>query len=177
MRTRPRASRAFRRIVSLSAVAALAAITSGCVSRVADHDGQRPPLWELEPEVLVKNRSGREGKGFFGRFLRAGGTVECSGWLFKKQTTHTYARITRGREGKPVRHPRISTRTVYLDGLLKGVVVANSVERESSVETYETVSVGFNPGFECSCVYVTATTPVPTGRTLMVGGKICPEEE
>ena len=163
-----------RWIALLTAVAMLAA---GCVSRVADHDGERPPLWDQEPEVLVENRNRSDGKGIFNRFLRAGGTVECSGWLFKKQTTHTYARMTRGREGPPIKNRRITTRSVYLDGLFEGAAAHNSRERESSVETYETVSIGFNPGFTCSCVYVTATAPVMTGRTLVVTGKVCPEEE
>jgi hypothetical protein len=161
----------------IALLAALITLATGCVSRVADHDGERPPLWDQEPDVLVQNRNRSQGKGIFSRFLRAGGTVECSGWLFKKQTTHTYARLSFRRDGPPIKNSRITTRAVYLDGLFEGVAVHNSTRGESSVETYETVSVGFNPGFECSCVYVTATAPVMTGRTLVVTGKVCPYEE
>jgi hypothetical protein len=167
-------ARVAARITLLTLVTGLA---TGCVSRVPDHDGEHPEIWDLEPDVLVENRSGKDGKGIFNRFLRAGGTVECSGWLFKKQTTHIYARMSRGREGKPLKNRRLTTRSVYLDGLFDGAEMHNTTKGEAFVETYETVSVGFNPGFECSCVYVTATAPVMTGRTLVVTGKVCPEEE
>ena len=40
-----------------------AALAMGCVTRVADHDGDHPELWEFEPEVLVKNRNRTDGKG------------------------------------------------------------------------------------------------------------------
>ena len=168
-----------RRLRTAAAIALLttAAVAMGCVTRVADHDGDHPELWEFEPEVLVKNRNRSDGKGLFARYLRAGGRVECSGWLFKKQTTHTYARTTYHRGGRAMPSPRISTRVVYLAGLFEGVEASNTARKKSSVETYETVSVGFNPGFKCSCVYVTATAPVVTGRTLLVTGKVCPEEE
>ncbi len=169
--------RGLRAIALVALLSGVAAFATGCVSRTVDNNGERPPLWDLEPEVLVKNRNLNIGKGMFGRFLRAGGRVECSGWLFKKQTTHTYARITRGLEGPPLTSPRISTRAVYLDGLFKDVSMHNSAQRTAAVETYETVSIGFNPGYKCSCVYVTATAPVPTGRTLVVTGEVCPEQE
>ena len=163
-------------IVLLLAVS-LSALGTGCVTRTRTETIEGPPLWAEEPEVLVKNRNRTDGKGIFGRFLRAGGRVECDGWLFKTQTTHVYARISRGRDGKDMVSPRLSTRAVYLSGVLEGASMHNSVTRAAVVESQETIRVGFNPGFECSCVYVTATAPVPTGRTLVVTGEVCPEEE
>jgi hypothetical protein len=153
------------------------ALATGCVTRTEIETIEGPPLWAEEPEVLVKNRNRSTGKGIFGRFLRAGGRVECSGWLFKTQTTHVYARTSRGRDGKDMISPRIMIRAVYLNGLLKGASMQKSSTRESVVESQETIRIGFNPGFECSCVYVTATAPVQTGRTLVVTGQVCPEEE
>ena len=165
------------RTAAAIALLTAAAVAMGCVTRVTDHDGDHPELWEFEPEVLVKNRNRTDGKAIFARFLRAGGRVECSGWLFKKQTTHTYARTTYKRGGRAMPSPRITTRVAYLDGLFEGVEVSNTAKRDSAVETYETIGSGFNPGFKCSCVYVTATAPEVTGRTLLVTGKVCPEEE
>lgn len=165
------------RVLAVAAVAVMAVSTTGCVSRVIENDAERPRLWKLEPTVLVKNRNQSDGRSIFGRHLRAGGRIECSGWLFKKQTTHIYARMTRGRNGKALANPVLATRAVYLDGLFKGVAMSNSAKKKPTVETYETISVGFNPGYKCSCVYVTATAPVYTGRTLVVTGKICPDEE
>lgn len=170
-------ARLLARVSTAMWIVAVATLTTGCVTRVIDNDGTHPALWKLEPTVLVKSRMHRDGRSIFGRFLRAGGRVECSGWLFKKQTTHIYARMTSGRSGRNLSNPVLSLQSVYLDGLFKGVMMNNSVKRKARVETYETVSMGFNPGYECSCVYVTATAPVYTGRTLVVTGKVCPDEE
>jgi len=154
----------------------VATLTTGCVTRAIDNDGKHPAVWKREPTVLVKSRMHKDGRSIFGRFLRAGGSVECSGWLFKKQTTHIYARTTDGPGGREMPSARISTRAVYLDGVFKDVAMSNTATMEASVETYETLNFGFNPGFVCSCVYVTATVPVITGRTLLMVGKVCPDE-
>ena len=158
--------------------ASLSVLGTGCVTRAREPvlEGASP-LWAEEPLVLVKNRNRSDGKGILGRFLRAGGRVECDGWLFKTQTTHIYARVSRGRDGPDMISQRIMVRGVYMSGVLRGASMHNSVAKQSAVESREIIRVGFNPGFECSCVYVTATAPIPTGRTLVVTGEVCPEEE